>query len=131
MQDEPYLGDAPLYPKQLSILGSTSGSLWKQQLGITKGFHHGASRTQAAERLKQSANTLLYLLVGIENPLARNVVEEAHGKWQLQFPSLRFVEQAAAHASLHHVQFGFAHRTFQPEQKPIIKMGGIVEAILI
>ena len=103
----------------------------EQQLGITESFHHGPGCTQAPEGLKQSSNTLLHLLVGIENHLALSFVEEADWKWQLQFPPLRFAEQAAAHASLHHVQFHFAHGAFQPEQKPIIKVSGIVEAILI
>jgi hypothetical protein len=80
----------------------------KQQLGITKGFHHGPGCTQAPEGLQQSSNTLLHLLVGIENHLVLSVVEQADWQWQLQFPPLRFVEQAAAHASLHHVQLHFA-----------------------
>jgi hypothetical protein len=53
----------------------------KQQLGIPEGFHHGTGRAHAPEGLKQSANTLLHLLVGIENDLALAVVEEADRKW--------------------------------------------------
>jgi hypothetical protein len=48
---------------------------------IPEGFHHSAGGTQATEGLKQSANTLLHLLVGIENDLALAVVEEADRKW--------------------------------------------------
>src|ERR1700730_14317281 len=131
MQHEQHLRDAQLEPEQLPILGSTSGSVGKQQLGIPEGFHHSAGRTQTTEGLKESANALLHLLVRIENHLALGIVEKANRKWQSQLSPPRFVDQAAAHASLHHVQFRFAHGPLKTEQKPVVKVSGIVEAILI
>ena len=88
-----------------------SGSVGKQQLDIPEGFHHGG-RAHAPESLQQSANTLLHLVVGIESDLSLAVVEEADWKWQSQLSPPRFVDQATTHASLHHVQFRFAHGAF-------------------
>src|SRR5258708_7848305 len=115
MQHEQHLCDPQLHPEQLSILGSTSGSVGKHQLGIPEAFHHSTGRTQATEGLKQRANALLHLLVRIENHLALDVIEEADRKWQSQLSSPRFAEQTAAHASLHHVQFRFVHGAFETE----------------
>ena len=49
----------------------------------------------------------------------------------MQFTAARFVQQAATHAGLHHMQFGFAHGAFEPEQKPVVKMGRIIESIFV
>jgi hypothetical protein len=51
--------------------------------------------------------------------------------WQrhLQFAPLSLAQDPATQASFKHMQFGFAHRAFEPEQKPVVKMGRIVKPI--
>jgi len=82
----------------------------EQQLALAERFDNGASRTQTAEGFKQKSDTLLHLLVGVEHHLTLCVVKKADRKRHLQFAASRLAEQAATHASLHHMQFRFAHR---------------------
>jgi hypothetical protein len=105
--------------------------VWEQQFALAERFHDGASRTETAERFKHKPDALLHRLVGIERDLTLRVIKEANGNRHLQFTAARFAEQDATHTGLHHMQFCFAPGAFQPEQKPIIKVGGIVESVLI
>jgi hypothetical protein len=74
---------------------------------------------------------MLHLLIGIEHNAVRRIVHQARWQRDSQFTALSLAQNPPAQASFEHMQFGFAHRSFEPEQKPVVKMGRIVKPIFI
>ena len=95
--------------------GPPLGLCGKSSLASRKAFTtaKNARVTGGVARFQQKADALLYLPVGIEYHLALCVVKQSDRERDMQFTAARFVQQAATHAGLHHVQFGFAHGAFQ------------------
>lgn len=57
--------------------------------------------------------------------------EESHGQTAAQFASLGFIANGAVEAHAQNMQFRFGHGAFEPEQEPVVKQPGMVEAIQI
>ena len=71
------------------------------------------------------------LRVGIERLVARLVINEARGQRTTILAAPHFIQDSAAQPGLENVKLGFRHSPFQSEQKPVIKIRRIVDAILI
>ena len=85
----------------------------------------------APERGKEHAQALLNLLVGIQDDAIFLVINKTDRQRHFQFAALSLVEDTAHQACLKNVQLSFAHRPFETEQKPIIVVTGIIEAVFV
>ena len=59
------------------------------------------------------------------------VVDQARGQAGLQFAAAGLALDAALQAGADHVQLGFAHGPFEPEQQPVVETARVVQAVLV
>ena len=71
------------------------------------------------------------LLIGVQHQHAFGVIYESDRRLDDQFAAPRLVEDSALQAGAQNVQFGFRHGALQPEQKAIVEMRGIVDAVFV
>jgi hypothetical protein len=74
---------------------------------------------------------MLHLFIGIQHDAVNRIVHQARWQRNPQLTALSLVQNPPAQASFKHMQFGFAHRAFEPEQKPVVKVGWIVKPIFV
>ena len=74
---------------------------------------------------------MLHLAVGIEDHAIVVVIDQSGGQARLQLAAARLALDAALQARAEHVQLGFAHRSLQPQQQPVVEMARVVQAVLI
>ena len=72
-----------------------------------------------------------WLAVGIENDATSAVVHQSDRQGHLQLASARLVQDAALQARLQNMQFCFAHRSLQAQQKAVIEVRRVVDSVLI
>jgi len=72
------------------MLRPTSQPAGKRELRLAEGSYHRTRRTQAAEGLKQKADALLDLLIGVQNHLVLGVINETDRKRHAQLPASSF-----------------------------------------
>ena len=74
---------------------------------------------------------LLNLPIRIQHDPVGRIVDKADGQRQFQLASLRFALNPTTKPCLENVQFGFAHRGFEPQHQPVVEVAGIVEPVLV
>src|ERR1700752_4749655 len=85
-----------------------------------------------AEQFENEFHRFANLLVGIDQYTARLLsIHVAHGQWETQFSAPGFIAFATLEARANKMEFGLGHSAFEPEQKLIVEVGGIVAAILV
>jgi hypothetical protein len=97
----------------------------------TKPPDDGAGRAGARKGVKHEPNGLLHLLIGIENDPVLRIIDQAHWQGQPQLPASRLVAKAPLEASPQYMEFFLGKRSLHAQQKSIVKMGRIIEAIFI
>jgi hypothetical protein len=70
-------------------------------------------------------------LIWIEHDLTLLVVNQPHRKGHPELATARLVEKPTSKPCPHHVQLGFAHRAFQPQQETIVEVARIVDSIFV
>ncbi len=98
---------------------------------LPEGPHRGARRARPAEGREDQPDRLLDLRVGVQDNLVVLPVAEADRQGHLERATARLVEHTAAQAGAQHMKLRFRHRPLQAQEKPIVKSGGVVDAILI
>ena len=93
--------------------------------------HNRAGRGLAAEDVEEGRQCVLHLAVGIEDHAIVVVIDQSGGQAHLQLAAARLALDAALQARAEHVQLGFAHRSLQPQQQPVVEMARVVQAVLI
>lgn len=118
-------------PQRLALVRPVARTPGKGDLLRAKRFHGRRRRARPSKRLEERAEGVLDLPIRIETHTPGGVVHEAHRQRDFELAATGLVDDAAAQPRSQHMQLGFAHRPFQPEQQPIIEMRRIVEAVLI
>ena len=103
----------------------------KQKSSLTEGLDHATGRTNTAEGLEEELDTFLDLLIRVADRLLLGVVDEPDRQRAWQLAAARFVQDGALQTGPQHMQFGFAHRALQPEQKAVVEVGRVVNSIFI
>src|SRR5438128_1594051 len=118
-------------PEHLPAMGTRLHAVGEAQATGAEPAHGGAGRARAPKRLKEQPDSLLDLLVGIEDDLLVLAIEQADGQGELERAPAGLVEDAPAQARPQHVEFRLAHGPFQAEEETVVKGGRIVDAVLI
>ena len=88
-------------------------------------------RPGSLESIEQQAHRTLNLLVGIQNQPPQRIVCKTDRRPQEEFSPARLVQDSTLQPRSQNMAFGFAHRAFQTEQKPVIEVSWIVDAVFI
>ena len=83
------------------------------------------------EGLEHQTDGALDLGIGIKADRPVGSVDQADRWTHLEFAASCFVELAAAHARFEDMQLGLAHRALEAEQKTIVELSRIVDAVFI
>src|SRR3954468_11349912 len=118
-------------PLQLALADAGAQTARKQQAFVVEPPDRLSDRACPLEEIEDETHCRLHLRIGIEIKPAVRTVYQTHRRIDLQFPTASLVEDAATQPCFDDVQFGFAHGAFQSEQKPIVKVTRIVNAILV
>ncbi len=86
---------------------------------------------ELVEFVENQLNGRPHLLVGIENNLAAGELDVPTRDGADQFASVGLVKLAALQAISHCDELIFTHRSFQPQEKSIVRISRLVEAVLI
>ena len=80
---------------------------------------------------EERAHGILHLDVGVEDDVAAGVVDQAHRQLHLQLAAAGLGQLAADEAGPKHVQLRLAHGALQAEQKPVVEVSRVVQAVLV
>jgi hypothetical protein len=120
-----------LTPDHVSLAWTRLNPARKQHPGVVELSDRRHRRSGSLEGVKQQAQGALNLLVRIQDQSSGGIVSETNRRSDEQFPTSGFVENPALQPGAQHVQLGFTHGSFQTEQQSVVKVGWIVETVLV
>ena len=120
-----------LSPDQVAVLGTMVETAGKAESLMPKPLDHGTGGASPGKRGKHEPHGILNLLVRIEHEAALGVVYQADGGWQTEVTAARLVADASLQPGAEDMELGFGHRAFEPQAEPIVKVGWIIEAVLV
>jgi predicted RNA methylase len=97
---------------------------------IAKPFPHAARRSHLRETDEDHADSLHNRFVRVKEDLAVGLAPHKPNRQPpAQLAAPRLAALSAIQARPQHMQFGFGHRAFQPQQEPVIEQRRMIEAI--
>ena len=93
---------------------------------------HLPDRSELGEPVEDRSDRAADGLVGIEEDLALVLAPDQPDRQRLaQLPALGLVADPALQPRAEHVQFGLAHRAFEPEQQPVVERPGVIQPVAV
>src|SRR5215813_6407126 len=120
-----------LSPDQVAVLGTMVETAGKAESLMPKPLDHGTGGASPGKRGKHEPHGILDLLVRIEHEAALGVVHQSDRGWQTEVTAARLVADASLQPGAEDMELGFGHRAFEPEDESIVKVGWIIEAVLV
>jgi hypothetical protein len=124
-------GMAQLRPYQSTLVWTGPQSARKKKPLLSKMSGGCAGRTGAPEHFEEQPNALTHLGVRIKTHPPLLIVDKPYRERKSQFSAPSFVQETAPKPGSQEMELRFAHRAFQSQKKPIVKIVGIVQTVLI
>jgi hypothetical protein len=116
---------------QLALVRALAKTAGEAETLLVKQFYRLHRGSGSIEGFKDQAHRRLNFGIRIENKNAVVPVDKTDRRPHLQFAAPSFVEHPASHPCFEEMKFCFRHGPFQTEQKPVVKVCRVVNAILI
>src|SRR6516162_2559910 len=84
-----------------------------------------------AKETKHQRHRAPDFFISVKDDAPLLVVAKADRQRKMQLTLLRFIELTALEAGAQKVQFGLGHSPFEPEEQPVVEVGGIVATIFV
>ena len=90
--------------------------------------HSGAQTKEGGEK---QGNHIPDPLIWIEDDIALPVIDKTDRQLDPELTTSRLTQHATEQARTEHVELGLAHGSLESEQKTVVEMGGVVNAVFV